>query len=544
MDFEELCGYFDRVDSISGRIEMTSVVTELFLKSKKDLGYTVLAVQGKLFPAWDRSEIGIASKLMLKCLSTATGLAEKKFSAEIAKTGDTGLAAQELFKGRVQTTLGSGTLTLKVLFDTAKKVSAMQGQGSQQKKVKYLVELLNMTKPAQAKYLVRLLLGEMRLGIGQGIVRDSIANAFECDPSLVERAYSFTSDYTEVAAIARDKGEAGLKKIRVSLFRPLRPMLAQSIHSVEEALSSFSPCFWEQKYDGLRVQIHKKADKIVVFTRRLDNVTHQFPDLVEIARKFKCKNCIVEGEAVAFKSGKPLPFQILSRRIKRKYDVGEMVKKIPIKLFLFDCLLFDGEVCVEAELKNRRKLLKKISPNLSELIITGNAAEAEKFYRNSLEQGHEGVMIKNPDSAYKAGSRVGTWYKLKPVSESLDVVVVGGEWGEGRRAKYLGSFLVACRDPDSGEFLEIGKVATGFKDDDLKHLTEVLKDKVVEERGRTLVFRPDIVLEVNYQEIQKSPKYRSGFALRFPRLVRLREDRAPDECDTIERVAKLYEMMR
>ncbi len=545
MEFETLAHYLERLSSISGRLEMADIVVEVLDKAGDDLPLAVSYLQGKPFPPWDRREIGIAEKTMVKAIAKATGYTEDNVEKLIAKTGDTGIAAQQLFDKKVQTTLGYRKLDLVEIAAELDKLAAMEGTGSNDRKIRHTMDLLNNASALETKYLARLLLGEMRLGVGEGIMRDAIAKAFNVDPALVERAYSMINDYGEVASIARDRGERGLRAIGIRLFRPLRPMLAQMVHSTQEAIDSKCTVF-EKKYDGLRAQLHVKDGRVRVFTRRLDEVTKQFPDVVAAVEKgIKCDNCIIEGEAVAYKGGDPLPFQHLSRRIKRKYDIDEMVKSIPIRLLLFDCMYLDGENLLLAPLKSRRKSLEGIvaehgSLLLSPQLVTSDADKANKFYKAALDEGHEGVMCKNPDAEYKPGSRVGYMYKLKPVSESLDLVIVGAEWGEGRRTEWLGSFLLACRDPDTNELLEIGRMGTGLNDEQLQYLTDLLKPDILEQKGKSVRLRPNLVVEVGYQEMQKSPTYSSGYALRFPKLIRMREDRGLDDCDTIDRVDDLY----
>lgn len=545
MEFETLAHYLERLSGISGRLEMTDIVTELLNKASDDLPLVVSYVQGKPFPPWDRRELGIAEKTMVKAIAKATGYTEDNVEKLIAKTGDTGIAAQELFDKKVQTTLGYRKLDLDEIAAEFSKLASMSGSGSADRKIRHTMDLLNNASALETKYLARLLLSEMRLGVGEGIMRDAIAKAFNVDPVLTERAYSMVNDYGEVASIARDKGERGLRAIGIRLFRPLRPMLAQMVHSTQEAIDNKCTVF-EKKFDGMRAQVHVKDGKVRVFTRRLDDVTTQFPDIVAAVEKgVKCENCIIEGEAVAYREGNPLPFQRLSRRIKRKYDIDEMVKSIPIKLFLFDCMYLNGENLLLTSLESRRKSLESIVAEhgaliLSPQLVTSNAAEADVFYKAALDEGHEGVMCKNLEAEYKPGSRVGYMYKLKPVSESLDLVIVGAEWGEGRRTEWLGSFLLACRDPDTNELLEIGRMGTGLKDEQLQYLTDLLKPDILEQKGKSVRLRPNLVVEVGYQEMQKSPTYASGYALRFPKLIRFREDRGIDECDTVDRVDDLY----
>ena len=547
MDFSAVAETLDRLEATQSRLEMTVIVAQLLKDAGRDLSRVTLFVQGRAFPLWDSREIGVAQKTMTKCIATASGATQKKVEDTIAKLGDTGLAAEALLSKKVQTTLSQKRMTLAEIATMFDRMAAMQGSGSSEKKARHVVELLNSVAANEAKYLVRLLLGEMRVGVGEGIVRDAIAQAYGVPAEEVERAFSLINDYSEVAEISRDSGAKGLAKITMRLNRPLRPMLAQTVHSVAEALENGCNAF-EYKYDGMRMQAHIKGNAVRVFTRRLEDVTHQFPDVVAaIHASVKAKDAIIEGETVAVdRDEHPKPFQLLSRRIKRKYGVDEMAKGIPVITYLFDCMYLNGEDLVAKSMKERRKALKKIVTEtdrvrFSKTLVTGNAKDAEAFYKEALKLGHEGVMAKNLDAAYKPGSRVGYMYKLKPVTETLDLAIIGAEWGEGRRASWLGSYLLACRDPDTNAFLEIGRMATGMKDEQLEYLTEALKPFIEFERGKEVRLKPTIVVEAGYQEIQRSPTYSSGYALRFPRLVRIREDRAPEECDSLDRVASIYE---
>jgi len=547
MDFAAVAKTLGKLESTRSRLEMAEIVKGLFQDSGSDLGIVALFVQGKIFPPWDRREIGIAQKSMVKAIAMATGVPAGKVDDKIAELGDTGLAAEELFKKKSQTTLSKSAMSLSGIYALLEKLAAMEGTGSQDRKNKYVMELLSSVGSTGVKYMVRLLLGEMRIGVGEGIVRDAIASAFDVPAEEAERAFSLVNDYAEVAEIARNSGVAGLKKVKIKLFRPLRPMLAQSVHSVKEALDSHCHAL-EYKYDGMRTQVHIKNGEVHIFTRRLDNVTKQFPDVVEaIKRGVAAKDAIIEGETVAVdESERPKPFQLLSRRIKRKYGIKGMVSSIPVITYLFDCMYLNGENLLPKPMSERRKALESIVTEgehlrFSKTVVTDDAKEAEVFYKEALALGHEGVMAKNLNAEYKPGSRVGYMYKLKPVTETLDLVIVGAEWGEGRRAQWLGSYLLACRDPVTNEFLEIGRMGTGISDEQLQNFTDAFKGDVEYQKGKFVKLRPRSVVEVGYQDLQKSPTYSSGYALRFPKLIRIREDRDPEECDTLDRVASLYE---
>ena len=281
----------------------------------------------------------------------------------------------------------------------------------------------------------------------------------------------------------------------------------------------------------------------------MEDVTNQFPDIVNwVKENVKAKDCIIEGEALAIgKDDKPKPFQILSRRIHRKYDIDKMVKEIPVQVNLFDVVYLDGKTLFDKPLKERRGVLERIVKpipgklQLAKQIVSDDIKELEKFYKEALEARQEGIFLKVLDSPYIFGRHVGGWYKIKPVMETLDLVIVGATWGEGARAKWLTSYELACRDVDTGKFLRCGMMSTGLSESEYKTMTSTLKPLIIGEKGRTVKVKPKVVIEVKYQEIQKSPNYESGMALRFPALSRIREDKGPNDIDTLERIKKLYE---
>jgi len=919
MLYSEIVDVYERLEKTASRLEMRDIVSEFLLKTPDDdMPFVILILQGMAFPRWSDKELGIANKLMIKAIADVSGASEKKISDTIRETGDTGLAAEKLLKNetgdtglaaekllknKTQSSLFTQELTVEKVYENLNKISQFSGKGTTKKKLKYIEELLSFAAPTEAKYIIRLILEELRLGVGEGIIRDAIAKAYGVDAKLIERGYSLISDFGKVAKIAKLQGNEGLRNINLETGTPMRVMLSQKVDTIEEAISDFGECAYEIKYDGFRCvsgftpiyiknkgimpikdvkvgeyalthkgnfkkivaknkrtidknervfkvqtwlgnefkitekhpvlvyssessenfkwkniedidkkdelafpipnlkikekfpeevvlkthanyvktfklnkkffrflgywigdgysnthnktwrvgvmfnektgedmcnfyeniikktfgitkisksphngaiymywtdkpflkwlsknfrhekrgwkgknlpwwfwniskdnfteflngwvdadgcvdsfkrtsittkesnlaafvqllglkfgiimalkklrinnktyfkliltkgkpkaarasrikdnklvvkifkkeelrrkhprgidprskvynlqvgddesycttlaclhncQIHKNNNEINLFTRRLENVTNQFPEIVKLALKnINANSAIVEGEAVAIAGGdagrKPRPFQDMSRRIKRKYDIDEMVEKIPVEINLFDIVYLNGKSLINEKFKNRRKILEEIiNPTgkfrIAEQMITENPGEAGKFYKYSLELGHEGVMVKNLDAPYQPGSRVGYMYKIKPVMETLDLVIVGATWGEGRRAHWLASFLLGARDADTGKFLEIGRMGTGFTDEQFKEMTEKLKQLVTEEVGKEVKVKPKVVVEVAYEEIQKSPTYESGYALRFPRLVRVREDKGVEDADTVERVEGL-----
>ncbi|NJE60745.1 ATP-dependent DNA ligase [Thermococcus sp. 21S7] len=550
MKYAELADLYRRLEKTTLKTLKTRFVSD-FLKRTPDelLEIIPYLILGKVFPDWDERELGVGEKLLIKAVSMATGVPEREIENSVRDTGDFGESVALALKKKKQKSFFSQPLTIKRVYGTFIKIAEASGQGSQDRKLKHLANLFMDAQPEEGKYLARTVLGTMRTGVAEGLMRDAIASAFGVKAELVERAYMLTSDFGYVAKVAKLEGNEGLSKVRIQVGKPIRPMLAQNAANVKEALAEMGgKAAFEIKYDGARVQVHKDGDRVVIYSRRLENVTKSIPDVVSaVLESVKAEKAIVEGELVAVgEEGKPRPFQYVLRRFRRKYNIEEMVEKIPLELNFFDVLYVDGEGLIDAPLSERREKLEGIiSPNerirLAEQLVTDNADEAEEFYQRALELGHEGLMAKRLDSVYEPGNRGKKWLKIKPTMEDLDLVIIGAEWGEGRRAHLLGSFLVAAFDPHSGEFVPVGKVGSGFTDEDLAEFTKMLKPLIVREEGKYVEIEPKVVIQVTYQEIQKSPKYESGFALRFPRYVALREDKSPEEADTIERIAQLYE---
>jgi DNA ligase-1 len=549
MDFSEFTNVCKILEDKSGRLEMTDIIAG-FISPIPEETIPVICyfLRGEVFPIWKGVELGIAGKLMVKSLSTVSGMKDDDIEKLIKETGDAGTVAERILVKKEQTTLFQETLTVEKVYDNLVKAAALEGKGAQDKKMSYINELLSNATPADSRYLVRLVLGELRLGVGDGIIRDAIAKAYGADPALVERAYHLTSDLGEVAIAAKTGGNQKLSAISLTPMRPIKVMLAQKAESIADILGELGTAAFEVKYDGARVQIHKKDGGVELYTRRLENVTKQFPELVKSSiDNINASRAIMEGEIVAIKSAddrRPRPFQDLSRRIKRKYDIKEMVRKIPVEVNLFDLIYLDGKTLLETPFSQRRKMLEETVSSteffrLSEQLVTGDEDAADDFYEHSLSMGHEGVMIKKLEAPYQPGSRVGYMYKLKPVMESLDLIVTGATWGEGRRAHWLASFLLSVYDSTRDEFLEVGRMGTGLSDEQFKEMTELLKPLVVEEKGQEVKIKPKVVVEVAYEEIQHSPTYTSGYALRFPRLVRIRNDKGPMDTDTMERIEEL-----
>jgi DNA ligase-1 len=580
MHYKNLVELYAAIEGTSKRLEKTYLVSQ-FLKhvDLDDLQKITLLLEGRIFPSFDERKIGVASRVVIKALNKATGISADSIEDEWKATGDLGLTAENLIKKKKQSTLFAQALTITKVFNNLRKLPELEGHGAVDRKIDLIAELLTSASPEEARYIIRSVLEDLRVGVGDGVMRDAIVWSF-FDKSIninydekakninpenrelynayteaVQGAYDVLNDFGEVAELAKSSGLTGLKSVDIEVGRPLKVMLYQKARDIDDAFERVGkPCAIEYKYDGFRMQLHKKAGKIRIFTRRLDEVTAQFPEVVKYAAEYiKANNYILDGEAVGYdpKTKKYLAFQSISQRIKRKYDIEKMAYDFPVELNIFDVMSFEGKTTLSMPFKERREIIEKIVDSvpykivLSKKIETSDAREADKFYRESLAAGNEGVMFKNLEGVYKPGSRVGYGVKVKPVMESLDLVIVGAEWGEGKRSGWLTSFTLACYNPDTGEFLEMGKVGTGIKEKvdegvSFEQLTELLKPNIIKEKGRDITVKPALVVEINFEEIQKSPTYSSGYALRFPRVVRIREDRAADECSDIYLVEDLY----
>lgn len=552
LSFAEFSEFCTELEKISSTLELAARISDFLRKLEwdEDIYNFSLFITGRIYPPGDEREVGIGVGLIYEALRITTGLKKDKIEEYVKEKGDLGFAAEIALEKKLQTSLFQEEITLSYLRGVFDSMSSLKGEKSQKKKIKMLIDLFSSATPLEARYLTRLLLGEMRLGVGEGILRDAIARAYNVSSELVERAYMITNDFGKVALTAKKEGEEGLLKLKIKPHTPVRMMLAQVVESVESAIKDIGEVAVEWKFDGTRVQIHYSDGKVTIFSRRLENVTHALPDVVNMVVERVESGVILDGEAVAVKDGRPLPFQNILRRFRRKHEISKAMEKIPIIVNLFDILycknpVYDGGETIDLPLAERRKILEAVVKSgegirVAEQHITSSAEKVREIFEDSINAGHEGVMIKNPLSPYIPGKRGKHWLKLKEVMETLDLVVVGGEWGEGKRSHLLSSFVLACLD-ENQQLIPVGRVATGFTEDDLEELTELFKPEIELEEGKKVVLRPRYVFEVAYQEIQKSPKYESGYALRFPRFVRLREDKDVEEADTIERIAKLYE---
>lgn len=547
MRYSKLVNFYQKLEATTKKLEKRDILAELYMQcSEEELPKVVLLSMGTVFPHGGL-ELGIASEMMKRVIARVAGVTETQITKNYKETGDLGLTTEHFIKNRKQVTLGRRELEVEKIFENLRKLPEISGKGSQEKKILLIAELLSSAETAEAKYIVRTILGEMRIGVAAGIVRDAIAAAFDKDVKEVERVFDFVGDYGRIAVLAKN----GRLKGEIQVGKPVRVMLADRASDLKEAMEEFEHPLLEIKYDGFRVQVHKSGNEIKIFSRRMENVTRQFPDIVGFTKEsVKAKECIIEGEALAVDSkGKPRPFQELSRRIQRKYDIEKTIKDIPVQVNLFELIYLNGESWMDKPLRERRQELAKIiketdSLLLAESLETKDYSKANNFYKKSLKMGQEGVIVKNLDARYRPGRRVGFWLKVKDILEPLDLVVVGAEWGEGKRARWLGSLILAAKK--DGKFVEAGRMASGLTEEQMEELTKKLKPLITGETGKIVSVKPRIVIEVGYEEIQKSSKYASGYALRFPRLLKIRDtaDKGPEDVNAIADMDKLFKMQK
>jgi DNA ligase 1 len=578
LDYAIIADAYERIEATAKRLEMTALLVELLKKTPKNLiDKVVYLTQGKIYPDFTNLEIGVAEKLAIKTLSRASGLRSSELLQLLSKIGDIGEVAENILNRKKQATLGvRKTLTVERVYEVLDKMAKTQGSGAVDSKMALLSGLLSDASPKEAKYVMRTVTGNLRLGIADMTVLDALALAYgggkEARESI-ERAYNISSDLGRVANVVVEKGLSGIKNFQVLVFEPIRPMLAERLSSPEEILEKLDgKCIAEYKYDGERIQAHKKAGKIMLFSRRLENISDQYPDAAELVKeKVKAEEAILEAECVAMdhETGEMRPFQELMHR-RRKYGIKKAMKKYPVSLFMFDALYIDGrDLTLEAYPIRRKALENTIKQNeyakVAKHIIARNEKQLEEFFEEAIEEGCEGLICKamGKDSVYQAGARGWLWIKYKrdyksEMTDTVDLVVVGAFHGRGRRAGTYGALLLATYNPETDTFETVTKCGTGFTDEDLAYLPEILRRHEIPRRHSRVQstleadvwFEPAIVLEILGAEITLSPIHTSamdsvrkgsGLAIRFPRFTgKYRKDKAAEDATTHAEVIEMY----
>jgi DNA ligase I, ATP-dependent (dnl1) len=586
MEFKLIAEYFDKLERISSRIQITSLLTDLFKKSDKDvIDKVIYIIQGKLWPDfYGYPEIGLGEKLMIKALSIGINVKEDTIEAELKKVGDLGEVAYRLKKSGSGTTIlaflgasSSSPLTVEEVYNSLSKIALAEGEGSRDVKIRSLAGLLKKADPLEAKYIIRFIDGRLRVGIGDATIMDALANAYGGGPHarpIIERAYNLRADLGNIAKVVASEGIEALKNLKPEVGIPIRPMLAERLNDPVEILSKVGgQALVDYKYDGERAQIHKKGNEVYIFSRRLENITKQYPDVRDYVKDYiNSDEVIIEGEIVAIdkESGDILPFQELMHR-KRKNDIHEAVEEYPVNVYLFDLMYYNGEDYTLKPLPERRKKLEEIiKPNdklhIAHHIFTDDVEKLKEYFYQAISEGAEGIMVKavGKDSIYQAGARGFLWIKLKrdyqsEMADSVDLVVVGAFYGRGKRGGKLSSLLMAAYDPETDTFYTVCKVASGFSDAELDELQKKLmeikidsKDPRIEsEMEPDIWVQPKYVAEVIGAEITLSPQHtcckgqvskEAGLSIRFPRFIRWRDDKSVEEATTPQEILEMYKL--
>lgn len=633
MEYNLLVNFYERLEKTTKRLEKTFIISELLAQTKEDeLKQVIYLLQGRVFASHDPKETGVSSRLIIKAISQATDSTSESIEKMWAEKGDLGIVAEKLISSKKQVTLFSKKLTVNKVFTNLETLPTLEGEGAVAKKVSLVAELLTNSTPIEAKFIIRTILSQLRVGIAEGILRDAMVwtyfpkiigiffrcekcqtlnpksnKCLNCEHSLesdfkseiekkhknclevnslpelkkhkivnygciltkdeklareiynnfidqVQESYDLCNDFVEVAEALKTHSHI---KIKINVGTPINPMLAVRLDTIDEAFEALGkPLLADFKLDGFRLQIHKNNEKFWFFTRRLENVINQFKELIPVIKENVNGNSfILDCEVVGYdhKHNKYLPFQNISQRIKRKYDIEKTAKQIPVEINVFDILYLDGKSLIDTPQKERRSIIEKIIKKstkkitTTKYIIANSKNDVEKLYKESLKMGNEGIMLKNLEKKYTPGRRVGGWVKFKPNLEPLDLVIVGATYGEGKRATFLSSYIIACKA--DGKLLECGMSSSGLKEKSgeglsYDEMTKLLIPLITKKEGRNVTVKPKIVVEVIYEEVQKSPTYSSGYALRFPRIKNLRNDKPLKDIATIKDIERIYKNQR
>ncbi len=591
MNFKQISDYFSKIENLSSRLEMTDILVELLENlNEEDTKKIVYLLQGKIAPEFSGIEIGFGEKLIIQSIAKATGFTKDEINKNFSKSGDLGTTAQELINKRKQGALFSTELTLAKVFSNFEKMSKSQGSGSQELKIKLLSELFNSASPSEAKYIARIPLGNIRLGIGDPSIMDALSIMIAKKENknwtnlnddekrkvkinlreIIESYYNIYSDLGEISFKLKQKGVKGLTQINITPGTPIRPTAAERLPTAKEIIEKLGYCAVESKYDGFRIQLSKNGDEIKIFSRQSEDITNMFPEIIEAAKLQLPKSCIIEGEALAVneESSEYYPFQITIQR-KRKYDIEKKSKEYPLKLFLFDIMYLNKKSMMKEPFLKRRKKLESILKNgdvikLSELIYTDDASTLQNFFEEKISQGLEGIIAKDLNAPYIAGARKFAWIKLKrsyksTLDDTLDLVIIGYYEGKGKRTKFgLGALLVASYNEKKDTFESIAKIGTGMTEENLQELLEILSKHKINKKPLNVdsEIKPDywvepvIVVEVRADEITNSPMHKTNFknnkglALRFPRLIKIRLDKSPTQATNTTEIIKMQESQK
>jgi DNA ligase-1 len=542
--FLSLALSLERIRATKSKKEKVGILAE-YLKglSPEEASVAARMAAGSPSARGSREEEQVGYSTILEVLKQVTGASDADISRQYIGKGDLGEVAEVLLASKRERALFEEKLSLAEVADAFGRLRAARGRGSVATRKAILKSLLLRASPVEAKCLVKVLTGEMRTGLVQGLAEDAIAIAYGLPKEEVERAHMLLGDTGELAHAA---SRGGLQGVRIACFRPVNFMLAEPMATAREVVEHFGKTVYaEFKYDGVRVQVHKLENTVRIYSRRLEEITESFPELVGQALKVQ-HDFILDGEAVPFSAGRPLPFQLLQRRLRRIEGFDAAARIAPITCFSFDMLLLDGEELYERPLRERRVKLEETvrgsGIELASMTVVKDESEIQEVFRRSRALGYEGLVLKDPESQYRMGRRGTAWVKLKEELDTLDVVIVAAEYGHGKRAGVISDYTFAVRD---GESLKtVGKAYSGLTDEEIERLTEKLKSITLEDMGYRRIVKPEVVLEVAFDSIQRSSRHDSGYALRFPRIKRIREDKSISEIDTLEEVERIFHSQR
>ncbi len=570
LKFSKVCQILESVEKESARLKMAATLADLYSNvTGKEVDKLTYFLQGILAPPYYGLELGLAEKLSLSAISNATGYDVRHVERIFEKRGDLGLVAEELISKRKQQSLFTHPLYFVEVFDKTIKISQTSGPGSQKTKLRLLSELLNNATPLEARYIMRFVAGELRLGVGDATIIEALAIAFASreEKAWIERAYNLQSDLGAVAKVMLKEGLEGVKAMDITLFKPLRPALAERLPNAHEIFDKLGRCAVEFKYDGFRMQIHKKFGKIKIFSRKLEDITSMFPDIVETVNQLPADNIIFEGEALAFNKAQHrfYSFQETMHR-RRKYGIEESAKEYPLHVYVFDMMYWNQSLVDQPYHKRREKVeslfpFKVLKPSYKQIV--SSAKEIEQIFTTAINEGLEGVMAKDLNAPYTAGARKFAWIKLKKSygksMDTIDAIILGYYRGKGSRAAFeFGGLLVGVLNPQSQRIETIAKVGSGFSEEDMRKIKEMLDKQTTPEKPVSVysILKPDfwvvpkIVVEVAFDEITISQQHtccwngKRGLALRFPRLIRIREEKGIEDATTSKEIEEMFELQK
>lgn len=538
--FAGLAETLERVKTTRSKNEKVRILSDfLGALRPEDAEVAARIATGSSSQRGSREEAQVGYSTLLEAIKEVTGADEKAVSKSYLRHGDLGEVAQELLASKQMQTLVAETLTIEDVDSAFQALRSARGKGSTSSRKSIVKSLILRAGPLEGKYLVKVLTGEMRTGLVGGLVEEAIAEAFGLPEEEAARAHMVVGD---LGALARAAASGNVSQLKIEPFRPVNFMLAEPMQTASEVAGHFGKkVYAEYKYDGVRAQAHKRGGMVRIYSRRLEDITSSFPEVAG-ALSLTGEDFIIDGEIVPFSDSRPLPFQLLQRRLRRMERFEEAARNAPVVYFAFDLLLLGAEETVDLPLEQRKEALTRLvagtSVRIAESKLVRTEKEVESVFRKSRDLGYEGLVVKDPDSVYTMGKRGSDWVKLKEELDTIDAVIVAAEYGHGKRAGVISDYTFAVRDGKS--LKTIGKAYSGLTDVEIDEMTRRLKEITIKDYGYRRSVRPEVVLEVAFDSVQKSDRHDSGYALRFPRIKRIRSDKSAGEIDTLEKVERIF----